>query len=173
MASYYYLISSLPMLQPDMDPAFDYTHFLKLCRTAVSESVYHQLEALTVRSDKGPLVAKWAVFYRCLTSELNYQRNMKLGKPCVSPENRKAGVAETVAAALAARNPLEAELILLKLQFNRLDAMIGLHNFDEYALFGYALKLLLLERKRGFRYEDGKRAFEGLLSQIQQRIFSI
>ena len=64
MASYYYLISSLPMLRPDAEPALDYTAFLGLCRTAVSQPVYQRLETLTVRSEKGPLLAEWASILR-------------------------------------------------------------------------------------------------------------
>ena len=51
--------------------------------------------------------------------------------------------------------------------------MIGLHNFDDHALYGYAMKLQLLERQRTFRYEAGKQAFEGLLDHIRQQIFRI
>lgn len=173
MASYYYLISSLPMLRPDAEPALDYTAFLGLCRTAVSQPVYQRLETLTVRSEKGPLLAEWAAFYGGLTTELNYQRNLKLGRPCTLPGSREPDVTAAVTAALAARNPLESEQILLKLQFSRLDSLIGLHNFDEFALFGYAMKLRLLERQRGFRYETGKQTFEGLLGNIRQPIFSM
>ena len=51
--------------------------------------------------------------------------------------------------------------------------MIGLHNFDEHALYGYAMKLRLLERQQGFRYEAGKRAFDGLMDHIRQQVVSL
>ena len=35
------------------------------------------------------------------------------------------------------------------------------------------MKLKLLERQRTFRYEDGKKTFQGLLDHIQQQIFRI
>lgn len=63
--------------------------------------------------------------------------------------------------------------MLLKLKFSQYDALIGLHNFDDRALYGYAMKLRLLERQRTFQYEAGWSAFQGLLDQIQQEIFSI
>lgn len=173
MASYYYLISSLPMLRPNEEPPFDYPTFLGMCRSAVSGKVYEELSALTVYSDKGPLLSEWARFYKMLTAHLNYQRNVKLGRAGVRPESGDAGVAEAVAAALSAENPLKSEQLLLKLEFERLDSMIGLHNFDEHALFGYAMKLKLLERQQCFRHEKGSAAFRGLLDGIQQQIFSI
>ena len=53
MASYYYLISSLPMLRTQGEPPMDYATFLSQCRSAVSEGTYKTLEELTVRSGKG------------------------------------------------------------------------------------------------------------------------
>lgn len=173
MASYYYLISSLPMLRTNAEPPLDYPAFLDMCKTSVSASAYRTLENLTVQSNKGPLLSEWASFYQALTEELNYQRNQKLGRPAAAPETRDAVVTEAVSAALSAKNPLEAEQILLRLEFSRLDSMVGLHNFDDRVLYGYGMKLKLLERQRTFRYEDGKKTFQGLLDHIQQQIFRI
>lgn len=173
MASYYYLIASLPMLRPNEEPPLDYPAFLELCKTAVSAGVYAQLEQLSEHSDAAGLLHEWAAFHQILTAELNHQRCIRLGRPGVPPSTRDPGVSEAVSAALAAKHPLEAEQILLRLQFSRLDSMIGLHNFDEYALYGYAMKLKLLQRQRMFRYEPGRAAFQGLLDTIQQQIFSI
>ena len=75
--------------------------------------------------------------------------------------------------AVNAESPLEGEQILLDLEFRRLDGMIGLHNFDDHALYGYAMKLQLLERQRLFRREAGKRAFDGLTAHIRRQIPSL
>ena len=199
MASYYYLISSLPMLRTQGEPPMDYAAFLAMCRSAVSAGVYRTLEELTVDSDKGPLLSEWAGFYKALCRELTYQRNVKLGRPCAVPSDRDAGIVQTVTAAVNAENPLEGERLLLDLEFRRLDGMIGLHNFDDHALYGYAMKLRLLElaalictdegvggtytpeglaaqlleRQRTFRYESGKRAFDGLMQNIRQQVSSL
>ena len=39
MASYYYLVSSLPMLKTQGEPSMDYAAFLGMCKTAVSSGV--------------------------------------------------------------------------------------------------------------------------------------
>ena len=109
MASYYYLISSLPMLRTQGEPPMDYAAFLAMCRSAVSAGVYRTLEELTVDSDKGPLLSEWAGFYKALCRELTYQRNVKLGRPCAVPSDRDAGIVQTVTAAVNAENPLEGE----------------------------------------------------------------
>ena len=70
MASYYYLISSLPMLKTQGDPPMDYAAFLAMCKSAVSSGVYQTLEELTAASDKGPLLSEWAGFYKALCREL-------------------------------------------------------------------------------------------------------
>lgn len=173
MASYYYLIASLPMLRTNAEPPLDYAAFLALCKTAVSDKVYHRLEELTVDAHGDGLLGQWAAFYRVLRGELRYQRSLKLGRSCAAPYDRDAGVTAAVTAAVNAADPLKGEQILLALEFDRLDAMVGLHNFDDCALYGYAMKLRLLERQRVFRHDEGKRAFDGLLEQLRQQVLSI
>lgn len=173
MASYYYLISSLPMLKTQGEPPMDYGTFLDMCKAAVGSVVYKTLEELTVQASSGPLLSEWASFYQALSRELVYQRSVKLGRPCPVPSDRDAGITQAVTAAVNAENPLEGERILLDLEFKRLDDMIGLHNFDEHALYGYAMKLRLLERQQGFRYEAGRRSFDGLIAHIQQQVSSL
>ena len=58
MASYYYLISSLPMLRAGDAPPLDYAAFLDQCQGAVSDRVYRSLEELTVRSEDGGFVSR-------------------------------------------------------------------------------------------------------------------
>ena len=188
MASYYYLISSLPMLRAGDAPPLDYAAFLDQCRGAVSDRVYRSLEELTVRSEDGGFVSRWAAFYRVLQGELTYQRRVKRGESCAAPNERDAAVTQTVTAAVNAKDPLEGERLLLALEFDRLDELVGGglladslrkipfsggKSFDDCALYGYALKLQLLERQRVFRHDEGKAAFDTLLGQVRQQIFSL
>lgn len=172
MASYYYLISSLPELTTDGEMPISYGDFLDLCQSTVSRSNYRLLESLTLNSEEGPLVDEWAAIYGKLTKELNYQRSMKLGKAYTAPDKEDA-VAGVVAAALAAKNPLEAEKIMLDFEFEYLDSLVGLHYFDDYVLFGYAIKLKLLERQSCFETSKGKAEFKRLFDQVQQRVLSL
>ena len=126
----------------------------------MSDRVYRSLEELTVRSEDGGFVSRWAAFYRVLQGELTYQRRVKRGESCAAPNERDAAVTQTVTAAVNAKDPLEGERLLLALEFDRLDELVGLHSFDDCALYGYALKLQLLERQRVFRHDEGKAAFD-------------
>ena len=130
--------------------------------------VYRTLETLTVVSDKGPAaVGVGTVLPGTSCRELT-QRNVKLGRRA---SDREAGIVSSVTAAVNAKILWRAGAA--GPEFHRLDDMIGLHNFDDHALYGYAMKLQLLERQRTFRYESGKRAFDGLMQNIRQQVSSL
>ena len=171
--NYYYLISSLPTLKADGDMPITYDAFLEMCRPSVSASVFKELSELTAASEKGPLVKEWAQFYGSLMQELNYQRNLNLERPAVAPVLRDAASVKAVTAAMHAKNPLDAEMLLLNLEFEKLDSLVSMHYFDNYVLFGYAMKLKLLERLHSFDREEGRREFQNLFENIQKKILSI
>ncbi|MBR0468681.1 MAG: hypothetical protein IJJ16_03115 [Mogibacterium sp.] len=173
MASYYYLIASLPELRADGDMPITYSEFLSCCQSNVSEEKYQLLKDLTLDSTEGPLVDEWSRFYGMLTKELNYQRSMNLGRSYSSAYDKDGIIAQAVAAALSAKNPLEAEKVLLEYEFENLDSLVGLHMFDDYVLFGYAIKLKLLERLNCFEQTKGKAEFQSLFEGIQQRVYSL
>ncbi len=173
MASYYYLISSLPTLSSDDDMPMTYDEFLLCCQGNVSEETYRLLETLTLSSTEGPLIKEWAATYGMLIKELNSQRSMALGKQYPQGFDKDATNAQVASAALAAKNPLEAEQILLDYEFELLDTLVGMHMFDDYVLFGYALKLKLLERRSCFEKEKGQAEFKHLFDQAQERVYSL
>ena len=108
-----------------------------------------------------------------LNRELNYQRSMNLGKRYSSAFDKDGFIAQVVNSALSAKNPLEAEKLLLEYEFENLDSLVGLHMFDDYVLFGYAIKLKLLERLNSFEQTKGKAEFKSLFDGIQQRVYSL
>ena len=111
MASYYYLIASLPELRADGDMPITYDEFLRLCQSNVSDQTYEILENLTLDSTDGPLVSEWATFYGMLKKELGYQRSMNLGKSYSSSYDKDGFISQVVSSALSAKNPLEAERV--------------------------------------------------------------
>ena len=170
MASYYYLLSSLPMLRSDGEIPFEYDTFLSMCKSAVSSSKYAILENLTLSSAEGPLLSEWSKFYTIFKQELTAQRNQRLGRQVSFSYQKDETMSKTIAAAMNHKNPLEAEKVLLALQFEILDGLIGTHYFDDYALMGYALKLKLLERKNVFDQKKGKAELGRILHGLQQQI---
>ena len=173
MASYYYLISSLPDLRTDGDMPMTYDEFLDMCQSNVSESKYELLKNLTLSSEEGPLLKEWSAFYKNLMGELNYQRSVSLGRPYLTSYDKDSVIAQVAGDAMAAKNPLEAEKILLECEFDNLDSLVGLHTFDDRYLFGYAIKLKLLERQSCFVQSKGQKEFKRLFDQVQQRVYSL
>ena len=173
MASYYYLISSLPDLRTDGDMPMTYDEFLDMCQSNVSESKYELLKNLTLSSEEGPLLKEWSAFYKNLMGELNYQRSVSLGRPYLTSYDKDSVIAQVAGAAMAAKNPLEAEKILLECEFDNLDSLVGLQTFDDRYLFGYAIKLKLLERQSCFVQSKGQKEFKRLFDQVQQRVYSL
>lgn len=173
MASYYYLISSLPTLKTDGGMPFGYDTFLDMCSSSVSKKTYQLLAELDTVNGRGPLLKEWAQVYGGMLKELNYQRKLRLGKQARQPEDRPSGAAAAVSAALAAKNPLEAERVLLAYEFEQLDELVTQHYFDDYVLFGYAIKLKLMERLCSFDHEEGKTEFGNLLDGVRAQVLSL
>ena len=171
--AYYYLISSLPMLKSDGEIPISYSQFLDLCRDNVSDSKFEILQNLSVISTEGPLISEWAEFYGAFKKELTYRRNQRLGIKTQVPNQRDESITKVISSAMNNKNPLYAEEILLSLEFQKLDELIGTHYFDDYALFGYALKLKLLERKRIFNHENGKKEFNRIIDKLEEQIKSM
>ncbi len=161
------------MLRADSEMPFGYDEFLDMCKSAVSETHYQFLKDLTVSTSEGPLISDWYRFYGVLSREMAYQRNLRLGRPADPPAERDEASIRTVSAAINAKNPLEAELMLLSLEFDKLDELVSMHYFDNYVLNGYALKLKLLERLKAFEKAKGKAEFKRLFDGIEQQILTI
>ncbi|HKL56952.1 MAG TPA: DUF2764 family protein [Sphaerochaeta sp.] len=174
MASYYYLVATLPMLRFDGSCPFSTDSFLEQCRTQVSERDYQTIaSALSGRGSLHPFLKRWQRFSSMVKKELNDQRSKKLSLS--SPKYRNDGekefrIGEAVRQALSNENALESELSLLALKWNYLDEISALHYFDVEALLSYAVKLQLLERKSLFTKEEGNAEFKRLFSNLQTEI---
>ena len=173
MASYFYLMSSLPMLKPDSEMPISYNDFLYNCKGNISDSKYELLKNLTLDSEDGPLIKEWAKVYRKYKGELTFQRSKKLGLPLNQNYDKDDSAGKVISLAIADENPLNAEKTLLSFLFDRLDLLIGTHAYDDYALFGYALKLKLLERKTVFNTEKGKAELDKLVKSLEEQITKI
>jgi len=174
MASYYYLVATLPLLRFEAQRPFDAAYFLKQCKSLVSDHDYQTItSALSGRPSSHPFLMKWQLFASMVKKELNDQRSKKLGLSALKYQNnggKKISIGEAVRQALSNENALDAELSLLALKWKYLDEIVGLHYSDVEALLVYALKLQLLERKSLFTKEEGHAEFKRLFSNLQSEI---
>ncbi|MBI9094856.1 MAG: DUF2764 family protein [Sphaerochaeta sp.] len=174
MASYYYLVATLPLLRYESQGPFDTVSFLEQCKSHVREHDYQTIvSALSGRNSSHPFLKKWQQFASMVKKELNDQRSKKLGLS--TPKYRNEGekefrIGEAVRQAISNENALEAELSLLSLKWKYLDEISALHYFDVEALLAYAVKLQLLKRKSLFTKEEGNAEFKRLFSNLQSEI---
>ncbi len=174
MASYYYLVATLPTLRLDGPLSFSTDTFLGLCKPLVSEHHYRLLcKALSGEPSSHPFLKAYQHFASMVNKELVEQRSRKLSlsDPVYRNDGDKEGrISDAVRQALAQDNVLEAEMLLLALHWKFLDELATLHTFDIEALLGFALKLKLLQRKSLFTREEGNAEFKRLFSNIQTEI---
>ena len=174
MASYYYLVATLPSLRYDGIAPFSSTEFLNLCKEQVSTHHYQLISAALGGTDgKNGLLQSYQQFSTMVRGELTEQRSRKLSLSDSLYRNtsdKEARISETVRQALSLEDVLQAELLLLLLHWKYIDDLVALHTFDIEGLLGYALKLKLLERKNLFIREEGNAEFKRLFSNIQTEI---
>lgn len=181
MASYYYLVASLPMLRFDEVPPISMDQFLESCRQSMGDKDYQLVSDLvagnldTIKGSSRYLQA-WKDFVDALESELHDKRSTALSRSVDdrrTATDRDMHVQEAVKQAMQAQNPLEAELLLMAFKWKKVEELTGSHVFEREVLFGYAIQLAILERKSLFTPMEGNAEFKRLFSNLQSIIKSI
>ena len=180
MANHYYLIASLPTLEPNGKAPISYEEFLKLCENTVSPSFFKLLSKVTVDTStmdeeiaQISIIKKWVEFQGVLNRTLCNRRLEKQGKSPMFSREYHVEAEALVSKVMEGKNPLEMENLLIAGQYEYVDSLCAMHYFDDYVLMAYALKLKLLLRKNIFVQEEGKAEFNRLFDYIQNRINSI
>ena len=181
MASYYYLVASLPMLRFDEAPPITMNQFLSSCKQSMNLRDYNLVEKLA-QGEVGevqhehPFLADWSKFLLQMKLSLHEQRGKALGRVAESDRasfNRDIHSEEVVKLAMQAENPLEAELLLMQYHWTVAEALSQSCVFSIQVLFTYAIQLALLERKALFTPLEGNAEFKRLFSNLQSIIKSI
>jgi hypothetical protein len=125
-------------------------------------------DAITAKSE---FVASWIEMARAYRSALAAARAAKLKRQApatlVVPFSGQASdVQRTVDAALAMDNPLEAELMVDGALFGAVEELAGYMNFSVNTVYGYLIKLYIVERRSLFWEEEGFTAYKGLYTHI-------
>ena len=172
MPSRYYFLSSLPMLRFQDSAPITWEAFMKEAHGNVSDSDYRLLSGIAsgAGGSNGFLKA-WEEMNRRLDDSVNEQRRRNLNREEThGVVFRELDIEQVTNAAIGAKNPLEAELVLMRYRYDWLEKEKGLEPFSEKALISYALQLRILLRKDLFTVESGnseyRRLFDGLQKQI-------
>jgi hypothetical protein len=111
----------------------------------------------------------WERALRLHLARLRFQRlKPEGGAAPASPPEGMAQAAAVAKAALAIESPLEAELFLDKSRWDTIEALQGTDYFSRDTIFGYFLKLLLMERRSFFKTEEGFAEYQGLYASIME-----
>ena len=157
MDKYYYMVSQLPMLQFDKEPAIDGEKFLEEAEKWLSGRDYRVLSQIDMRearvSRTGPACWRaYRVFEQRFRNDLAMWRRSTRG----GDEVRFLSFPLSL---VREGDPLEVEKKLLKHRWDFVDAMEGEHHFDLEFLILYAIKLQILERLSRFNKEKGAEIF--------------
>ncbi len=172
MPSRNYFLSSLPMLRFQDSAPLSWERFLADAKGNIAESDYRLLLCIADGKDGGNAFLKdWNAMNARLDTAVNIQRRRNLGR------NETSGVVfgeldtdQVAASVMNARNPLEAEMILMRFRYDYLEGAKGFDPFSESAFLAYALQLRILIRKDLFTAKAGNAEFERLFEIIQKEI---
>ncbi len=174
MASYYYLVSTLPSLRWEDKCPFSCDEFLVMCKGNITKSEYNIIEeTFSGKPTSSKYVKEWQAFQTMVKKEMADQRSKKLniaGDKYKNSGDKEYRIVESVRNALSAPNALEGELIIMQLYWKYLDDKSAGHVFDLEGLLGFSIKLQLLERKSIFDRAEGNKEFTSLLSNLQSNI---
>ena len=172
MGSRYYFLSSMSMLRFSDKAPIGWEEFLSQARGNVSESEFEALCAIDDRTESSnKFLMGWNELNRKLDEAVNAKRRQNLHREeKASSVFMDYEITKTANAALNAKDPLEAEMILMRFRYDWLEQQKGLDPFSEAALFAYALQLRILIRKDLFTVEAGNEQFSSMFDSIQNEL---
>lgn len=171
------------MLRFDESVPLGYDEFLSMVKSFVNDKHFSYLcaiepDASIDSSIDHPFFTSYRTYLSLVKQETRNQR-LIAHKEMKEQEGAQKGliqdisVYEVVKKAVEQENPLEAEISLLRLLYNKVEELKGSHYFDEVSLFAYALQLRMLERKAKFIPVEGNTEFKQLFTSLQSIIKSI
>ena len=173
MSAYYYLVSSLPMLEFGGKIPVPYGEFLNRCHGQLDATDMKIIERARIGafediSDKCRVLKEWKEFETDIRNEIVRYRAAKFSKDPARyirgdgyPNPFVAGFAHW---AVNQDSPLEAELYLDRVRWNRIEELEKGHYFYIESLIAYALKLQILERWQTINKEGGMQVLQELHS---------
>jgi len=163
------------MLHFGMKSPFSYSDFLETCSPELDRDDTDMLAKLSIKlsldiDDKLPLLKEWKRFNRSLGNELARVRAVKKLKDPNKYLRGEDGLDPFIAPlahwAVNQSSPVEAELYLDKIRWEKIEEIKTGHYFDIEYLASYALQLQILERWHRINSRDGMKILEGLAGKI-------
>ena len=176
MAEYYYLVSSLPMLEKYAEPSMNSEEFVETCEDWLSKQDLSLLNGITLvpsggkSYEHGSAAASWNEWEICLRNKLTRARGTKQNREVeayIQDESDCFPEIDRVMQDVAAsHNPLEAEKVLDDMRWSKLDELEACHDFDVNKLCAYKLKLQLCEKWMQREDKVGVERFNEILDAV-------
>lgn len=172
--SYYYLVSSLPLLRLEESPPFSSAAFLDTCREQLSPARFDALQRVVLIPGDGKVCCEaerlWEAWETELRNSLVRRRASALDLDPVSWIRPTSEVwvqlDRQVEEAMNARDPWQRELALDRLRWQQLSDLEAGHSFDFDKVVIYRLQLLLVEKRAAYALERGSESRDRLLEHI-------
>lgn len=173
--AYYYLAASLPAVSLEAKPPISREDVLRACRGVLSETDFRDLSlVLEGRESEAthPSMRRWRNRETQLRNAVARIRAVKAGTDPAPFQRPHTGfdvsVEQGVAEALSQPNPLEREQALDRLRWRLAEELALEGPFDMPAIFAFAIKLRLAERRHGWDDDKGRETFEALVARTMQ-----
>lgn len=174
MPSRYYFLSSLPMLNFNEKAPISWEKFIEDAKGNINQKDYKELCAIAENKKSGShFLKKWESLNCKLDQSINFQRRKNLGREIDSQDKtafREFEIEQVTQAVMSAKNPLEAEMVLMKFKYDYLEREKGFDAFTKNALLSYALQLKILLRKDLFTTEAGNKQYNQLFDKLQKEM---
>lgn len=177
MDRYYYLASTLLTPAFGQKPPISFEELTETCARLAGEEDARKIGGTAIqppeRGYEAPAFEFQERFWRretALRNEIARQRADRLKRRAEGQlrgeGERDSEAQQSARRALAAEDPLQAELSLEKDRWDWIEAQAAGHRFDETALAAYALKILILERLARFTEVAGMEKYESMYAKI-------
>jgi len=173
---YYYFAATLPMLHFDGNLPFSVDTFVEDCQRLLKPDDVADILIALERSDGQPksvVLRQWQEFSRCLKNEIAWGRAAaRQQNPTAVIQGERAFDAEVTNALTQTsrtENLLEAQIMLLQMQWHRADQLVINQFFSIDFILMYGVKLRLLERLNAFKSGQGAALLEKMVSQAAQQ----
>lgn len=169
-----YFISSLPMLLEDQPAKISPDDFSALCGEQLSPALAAAAREMLGTAGEAtppghPFVREWLDRLAQLKNAVAAERARRRGSAAKPAQRETRGcdqsLAQGVAAAFAAKDPLSREIAIDRLKWRVLGEMQGVAPFSEAAVLAYAGRLALNARRFAISEENGMERFKALTSK--------
>ena len=174
-SAYYYLISSLPVLNFSVSPGISYEDFLRrakeqLCGDDMNIIKRARIMPQEIIEDSCVILKEWKEFDITLRNELARMRASKKGKDASDyirlDEYPNPFFAHYAHLIYNQSSPLEAEKLFDRMRWDKIEDLKLGHFFDITYLVAYALQLQILERWQKVNQEEGMQILEELAGKL-------